>query len=184
MKKKTKFKVAATSIILAILTISGFNCRKALNGYKLPELSTILGLDVSYEKPKQPEETFSTDESVEEILQKIKPTYDFSLDNMQVPNTFNSSCTKLEIDKTPEAIFDKTKQLMAKIKVNTNGFLSKNSKYETIFLEDNTSKSQNRDQSTVSSTLEDIIKQTITWGTNKDICIIGNLKVVLDYGNS
>ena len=185
MKKRTKRNIASFALILATLITSGIGTKKFLKDYNidLPDISNVFNLNNNDNNKNGTNEFIDSDKSSSELLQEVKTTYDFDLNGLVIPNA-NKECTKLEINKTATEEFDKTKKLMLQIEENSNKYLNAHPEYKSIFFKSSTDKDINHDQINISSILEDIIKQTITHGTNKDICIIENLIVVLNYNST
>jgi len=191
IKKIKKFKEEIISgFLVAVIFVSPFINMGRFNKNKGSTSKTIFSVSAS----PSPLETESNDQVINKStgdfvleVNGVKSVYNFVSTDWKVPEYLNNDAICNEIidfdSNDVRSIYDKTIELVNQIKDNSNSYLNKKSGYISAFLTDIESK-YHLDQIATQEILKDVISGILKDSTNKDICLIKNLRFVISYDNS
>lgn len=149
-----------------------------INNYNDINIDTVNAFD--FDKSKKLED-FITD------IDNLESIYDIDFSELRVLDNSSvyDSCDKSYDINTSDVneLYQLSTYLIEKIKQNSKVYLSANNNLVSAFLDDIDSEYR-LDQIATQTLLKDAISNILKTGTNKDICLLENLKIAISYSDS
>lgn len=143
-------------------------------------ISTTTSIETTNTTPKDENKSF------EELVKDIELNYNIDLSNLTIPQAIINNECNMEYDYNPtnsKDLYNMTIELIDQIKKNSTNYLIEHPEYISIFT-DNTNEEYYTDKILIQYTLKDIIKDILKNSTDKDLCIIKDLNIVISSDTS
>lgn len=184
LRKKIKNEIVAgilafTMLISPVINLFIHNkSKKTSSDNPSPSVSVTI--------PNNVEDTPKSDKDFILEVNNIESVYNFDYSELTIPDysiTTNicSYQNDLELDNV-EGLYEKVSILFKKIKENSASYLNEHPEFVSAFLTDTKSK-YHEDQIAVQTILNEVIGNIFRNYSNKDLCLIKDLKVVISYDN-